>query len=981
MINYSKNNQKGSVMIEALAMLGLIAMVTPMLYRKAAERTTELQDINIASQIRMVSAAVDSYLKDNYTNLAGRGDTFQIKGGDGATADEQADYNGVSAYLPEGFDLEHASKLFEGFEIAVRKDTATDLEGNTRNVFTSAVVANLKDDMTKVRAAKIASMIGTNGGMVSMEGESGDDYWLNGTQGTWRTKPNSFGFGDTPGWRDNSLVSISSEAISSSNGDVGSDEALFRVWKGESGFNTMETSLIFGGGNNVALEMRGHDINDVNALTVSGISRFYDDIYLEKDLIFRSQGGDINDVNTIRGYAGALGISGDTTITGALTATGDITSVGDIKGKDIKATNDISAGNDIFAEHDIKAKETVSGKKIEAGSGGIESKGNIVMTGDGTTNNILEIGLAKGSRAEFAEFEGQKLIIQDVTARTIGTGIINVSGIAGLSSMINMGGGNITNVGDIRMNSSSSTLDMNGGDITNVGTISGNTATFNNIIGTTIAASGITSSVGTFDDLHAKNYLTVGGETHNQGTVLEVETNSNGGTALFKTAQFGVGSGATAYDDNSNKIVIDSTNTFVGYNYGNNNGLLSNSGATSVAHDGFGMHVNGGGIAFGDIAYASSGYTLDASSDAALKDQTNVTAYISRDGAIELLTQSGKEDTTGFIRARRLVSDIPYTPSDWGGDGWSGDYSYYEVNPAYTSVMNDIKLASRGGARLSDILPDYINKGIYIADNTYGEGVVWTDSNGHGVAYTGITAQDCDDCATSPWLGYVPAPMCPPGYIQVITLEPIRWKMAEVYTFGNSNYNGSGNDLSNFDNVYWHPTGSDYANSEEPYKDRDKKAPYVTVNVTEAADGTHTATAELLGAPPVVLQTNTWLSTTIVADDNQGHGYDEAVTRGWHTIMGFLYPRNQYQDMYKRLNNGATPTDDMWNLFPVYPQELAAVARVYCSFLRHDNGNWTWGDNNSPVLKYDQLDDNSYTQSKDPDWVAQVNDSGHSSAW
>ena len=60
------SSQKGSIMLEALAMLGLIAMVTPVLYRKAAERTTELRDINVASQIRMVSQAVDAYLYGQY---------------------------------------------------------------------------------------------------------------------------------------------------------------------------------------------------------------------------------------------------------------------------------------------------------------------------------------------------------------------------------------------------------------------------------------------------------------------------------------------------------------------------------------------------------------------------------------------------------------------------------------------------------------------------------------------------------------------------------------------------------------------------------------------------------------------------------------------------------------------------------------------------------------------------------------------------
>ena len=39
MVKYdSLFGQKGSMMVEALAMLGLITMVTPILYKKAAER-------------------------------------------------------------------------------------------------------------------------------------------------------------------------------------------------------------------------------------------------------------------------------------------------------------------------------------------------------------------------------------------------------------------------------------------------------------------------------------------------------------------------------------------------------------------------------------------------------------------------------------------------------------------------------------------------------------------------------------------------------------------------------------------------------------------------------------------------------------------------------------------------------------------------------------------------------------------------------
>ena len=49
-------------------------------------------------------------------------------------------------------------------------------------------------------------------------------------------------------------------------------------------------------------------------------------------------------------------------------------------------------------------------------------------------------------------------------------------------------------------------------------------------------------------------------------------------------------------------------------------------------------------------------------------------------------------------------------------------YDKFRVDPAFVSVMNDIKITSRGGARLSEALPNYILKGIYELSNSYGSG-------------------------------------------------------------------------------------------------------------------------------------------------------------------------------------------------------------------------------------------------------------------
>lgn len=55
---FNRINEAGTMLVEAMAMLGLIAMVTPILYKKAAERTTELQDINASNQLRILANAM-----------------------------------------------------------------------------------------------------------------------------------------------------------------------------------------------------------------------------------------------------------------------------------------------------------------------------------------------------------------------------------------------------------------------------------------------------------------------------------------------------------------------------------------------------------------------------------------------------------------------------------------------------------------------------------------------------------------------------------------------------------------------------------------------------------------------------------------------------------------------------------------------------------------------------------------------------------
>ena len=96
--------QKGGIMVEAIAMLGLISMVTPVLYKKAAERTTELQDINTATHMRTLSKALDGYIQDHYAEIA-----------DGGSS--SVDVSNIEPYLPLGFNAEQM-KTFSNFQFS-----------------------------------------------------------------------------------------------------------------------------------------------------------------------------------------------------------------------------------------------------------------------------------------------------------------------------------------------------------------------------------------------------------------------------------------------------------------------------------------------------------------------------------------------------------------------------------------------------------------------------------------------------------------------------------------------------------------------------------------------------------------------------------------------------------------------------------------------------------------------------------------------
>ena len=129
--------QKGSMMVEAIAMLGLISMVTPVIYKKAAERTNEMQDINAASQVRTLVNAIDDYLRDNYVTITSGGTVssnsaasdqdvnygdYDFGANDASTTPKTTDSINIEHfrdYLPLGFKAQ--GKIFNDFDVVIKQ--------------------------------------------------------------------------------------------------------------------------------------------------------------------------------------------------------------------------------------------------------------------------------------------------------------------------------------------------------------------------------------------------------------------------------------------------------------------------------------------------------------------------------------------------------------------------------------------------------------------------------------------------------------------------------------------------------------------------------------------------------------------------------------------------------------------------------------------------------------------------------------------
>jgi len=217
-------NQKGGLLVEALAILGIVAVTSPMIYKKKIDKAQELEDIAKASQMKIIKDAVANYVDAKYED-------YVLADGEESAKTKIIGLNEIADFLPPGFDEDKTIK------IGIRSEK---INGNNR---VSAIVVD-SEKFNEKRGNRVASLIGADGGYAGLDGTAV------GNNSVWSVDPTKFGF--TAGEVKSQLVSTTQFSKSAASG-----EYLYKYKvEGQPQVNMMMTNI----------NMRGNDLNNTSSV-------------------------------------------------------------------------------------------------------------------------------------------------------------------------------------------------------------------------------------------------------------------------------------------------------------------------------------------------------------------------------------------------------------------------------------------------------------------------------------------------------------------------------------------------------------------------------------------------------------------------------------------------------------------------------------------------------------------------------------------
>lgn len=798
----TRQNERGALMIEAIALLGLMTMMSPMVVRQTADRTAEMEEVAIAGQMKEMKDALSNWIDAHYQErTAAFANSNTLDTHFTVNASQLAEY--LSANYLDGSNF-RGNKLADGFDIGVRaqcteaaKTDGSDCVSGTCYTMTNGAVTSIADTATTKcsrykmtgmilsrsdseiddrRASRIASMIGADGGYMrtsalvnamSAGSAATEMTKIMGAQGIWEGNVGDFftGMSTARGGR----VAATTTYSSGFSGDY-----LYRKKvDGLPGANSMFTDLDMGG----ATECNAdgcHKINNAGGMEVIG-----------GKILIRSRNG-------AAARDGVVGNSGDSDYARIALATDE---------SHVYSNNSVTIGTGPNPDNaSVRVASGVVDLTPAAVSGTYMNmrNGNVGFQVQSTTLNMNSgfiNGRAPGG-VEFNAYSGDFKARAGVDANiTASRGLIlnalggdtrmhsartmdvtaNSNIVLDAANRMEVYGKQVRAVADERFNaeiwSSNTFFTMTNRTISQrtrharISMLDSNKSIKldidnDNVRGSSYLASSLTLNNNTFQvytprTSSSRSWLALNG----QGLNITLGNTANNLSEVRRL--FYQNNGLELYTGDSGSYQYGRINREghrIDFTYGSN---ISNSTklASIIAWQGSnpppyvlgeprdrGVAVS---VVAGNASAAVSMYGESGRVSGVFFQPERMAYGNGQIGSVVLnrTMTSIDEDTgvqTGYMYDGRVMS-VPGTPGgaissitetaavfiNTNGSpknpyrSHSSDtskYNKFRVDPAFISVMNDIKVTSRGGARLSEALPNYILKGIYEMTNSYGSG-------------------------------------------------------------------------------------------------------------------------------------------------------------------------------------------------------------------------------------------------------------------
>lgn len=790
-------NERGALMIEAIALLGLMTMMSPMIVRQTADRTAEMEEVAVAGQMKEIKDALSNWIAANYQAQAkSASESGELDKPITVSASDLAPY--LPASLLEGDAGSgtikfRGNKMVDGFKIGVRmqctearKSDSSACEAGTcytlengaitgitdplakcsRYKMTGVVVSDNSEELHDRRASRIATMIGADGGYMrsskminAMGGEDAEDEAkkILGAQGIWEidSTDNYFGADQVATGGRIAATTVYSSGFSG-------DYLYRKKVDGLPDANSMFTDLDMGGGTECNAD-GCHKINNAGGLEV-----------VNGKILIRSQNNPTGTADDDRGSGGPIDHFSSTSPSDTYYAA-------------------IALGLDHSAIHTTNTAHVYSEGYVTIGAG------NTFGTREGGSRPISRIAINRNTidEIEFSvredDYTGTLMSIKDDSVTTTlgnGNGSISYFKVQpqGQSQEIKYSFTSYKDPAPYNFTQSYITHNRNNTEIRNKGALISmstggtnrnmtlevaggmgygpqNSIRMSDYYGISISStdrshggdSNVTVKADDNINMTAAGNVTVKANDNINMTAEEnitakasgdVDLSAGDGASNFKLVATGFqGSaqnnrtryGLTGLDGlyfrvnrwdtrDSSMYLNDSFYLYLGKNPDD----ADDHGAAFKMERGYGQ--SSAKLSFGGIDNSSQNihlYGEDGRVGALLlqPEDTFSGSNIVQGRIRAELNSSGnmtkaESDTSNTARVEIDYTEFggikPYTTHKTEID--SGKYDRFRVDPAFTSVMNDIVLTSRGGAHLSDALPNYILKGIYVLNNDYVSG-------------------------------------------------------------------------------------------------------------------------------------------------------------------------------------------------------------------------------------------------------------------